>query len=102
MLVAFSVAPAVSQDDEGSVARAVAEAVRVVRNSGLPHEVGSMFTTVEGEWDEVFGVIKEATDAVVAVSPRVSLSVKADIRPGHTNQINEKVERIQSHLEADA
>lgn len=103
MLVAFSVAPAAPQsapeDQDGSVARAVAEAVRIVRDSGLPYEVNSMFTTVEGEWDEVFGVIREATDAVVAVSPRVSLTVKADIRPGYTNQITEKVERIQAHLD---
>lgn len=99
MLVAFSVAPTVAQDDDGSVARAVASAVRVVRESGLPYDVGSMFTTVEGEWDEVFGVIKEATDAVVAVSPRVNLSVKADIRPGYTNQLTEKVQRVQAHLD---
>ncbi len=55
-------------------------------------------TTVEGEWEEVFGVIREATEAVTAVSPRVSLVVKADIRPGHTNQLTEKVQRVEEYL----
>lgn len=98
MLVAFSVAPTAAVSEDGSVSRAVAEAVRIVRDSGLPYETNSMFTTVEGEWEEVFGVIREATEAVTAVSPRVSLVVKADIRPGHTNQLTEKVQRVEEYL----
>lgn len=99
MLVAFSVAPTTAQDnDDGSVADAVTEAVKIVRDSGLPYEVNSMFTIVEGEWDEVFDVVKRATEAVTATSSRVSLTVKADIRPGHTNQLTEKVQRINQRL----
>ncbi|WP_329003893.1 thiamine-binding protein [Kribbella sp. NBC_00709] len=98
MLVAFSVAPAVSTHDDGSVSDAVAAAIRVVRDSGLPNRTDSMFTTLEGEWDEVMGVVKQAVDAVVAVSPRVSLVLKADIRPGYTGQLTAKVERIEQAL----
>lgn len=98
MLVAFSVAPTTSEEDDGSLSTAVAEAVRIVKNSGLPYELNSMFTIVEGDWDEVFEVVKAATDAVLAVSPRVSLSVKADIRPGYTDQLTEKVQRVQEQL----
>ena len=97
MLVAFSVAPTVG-DETGGVAEAVAAAVRVVRDSGLPHETTSMFTTIEGEWDECFEVVKRATDAVVAVSPRVSLVIKADIRPGFTGQLRAKVDRVEEIL----
>lgn len=100
MLAAFSVAPTTTQSEDGSVSKAVAEAVRIVRDSGLPYETNSMFTTVEGEWDEVFAVIKQATDAVTAVAPRVSLVVKADIRPGYTNQLEEKVRRVEEELRA--
>lgn len=101
MLVAFSVAPTTSTDeDDGSVAEAVASAVKIVRDSGLNYELNSMFTIVEGEWDEVFSVIKDATDAVTAVSSRVSLVIKADIRPGHTNQISEKVRRVEDALDS--
>ncbi|MDR7301098.1 MTH1187 family thiamine-binding protein [Haloactinomyces albus] len=97
MLVAFSVAPSGAGDSD-SVSEAVAEAVRVVRDSGLPYETTAMFTTVEGEWDEVMDVVKRATEAVSARSPRTSLVVKADIRPGHTNQLQEKVQRVEDHL----
>ena len=94
MLVAFSVSPTTSDDPEGSVSRAVARAVRVCRESGLPCETTSMFTTLEGEWDECMEVVKRACQAVAEVSPRVALVLKADIRPGWTGQMSAKVERV--------
>lgn len=97
MLVAFSITPSVA-DEDGGVADAVAEAVRVVRGSGLPCETNAMFTNVEGEWDEVMAVLKRAVDVVAASSPRVSLVLKADIRPGRTGQITAKVERLEDRL----
>jgi uncharacterized protein (TIGR00106 family) len=96
VLLAFSVAPAGGESD--SVSAAVAAAVRVVRDSGLPCETNSMFTNIEGEWDEVMAVVKQAVDVVAAQAPRVSLVLKADIRPGHTGRLRAKVERIEEHL----
>jgi uncharacterized protein (TIGR00106 family) len=101
MLVAFSIAPTTSEDQDGSVSRAVAEAVRVVRESGLPNETTAMFTTIEGEWEESMAVVKAAVDAVAALAPRVSLVLKADIRPGFTGQLSAKVERVEEHLRED-
>ncbi|MEO7071047.1 MAG: thiamine-binding protein [Nostocoides sp.] len=97
MLVAFSVAPSLS-DEDGSVHRAVAEAVRIVRDSGLPNRTDAMFTTIEGEWDECLAVVKACCDKLAEASPRISLVLKADIRPGHTGQLTAKVERIESAL----
>jgi len=96
MLVAFSVTPLGGESD--GVASAVAEAVRVVRASGLPNETTAMFTTIEGEWDEVMAVVKRAVDVLAAEYPRVSLVLKADVRPGHTGQLTAKVERLEEHL----
>jgi uncharacterized protein (TIGR00106 family) len=96
VLVAFSVAPA---GDE-SVGAAVAEAVRVVRESGLPNETNAMFTNIEGEWDEVMDVVKRAVEAVHAVAPRVSLVLKADIRDGVGDALHSKVETVERHLRA--
>jgi uncharacterized protein YqgV (UPF0045/DUF77 family) len=101
MLVAFSVAPSAA-DAAGSVSEAVAAAVRVVRESGLPNRTDSMFTTIEGEWDECMAVVKQAVDAVAAYGPRVSLVLKADIRPGHTGELTGKVERLEATLEGAA
>jgi uncharacterized protein (TIGR00106 family) len=100
MLVAFSVSPMGGDASDGSVHAAVAAAVRVVRESGLPNRTDSMFTTIEGEWDEVFAVVKRATEAVQAFGPRVSLVLKADIRPGHAGELTGKVERLEAALEA--
>jgi uncharacterized protein (TIGR00106 family) len=96
MLVAFSVSPIGTPS--ASVADHVAEAVKVVRSSGLPSRTDAMFTTIEGEWDEVMGVVKAAVDAVLRSSERVSLVLKADIRPGTTGQLDEKVRRIEERL----
>ncbi|TQK70797.1 thiamine-binding protein [Nocardioides sp. SLBN-35] len=98
MLVAFSISPS-SSDDTGGVSEAVAAAVRVVRESGLPNETTSMFTTIEGEWDEVMAVVKRAVDVVAATSPRVGLVLKADIRPGFNGELTAKVERVERALE---
>ena len=97
MLIAFSVTPLGVGEGVGEI---VAEAVRVVRASGLPNQTDSMFTTLEGDWDEVMAVVKDAVDAVAARAPRVSLVLKADIRPGVTDGIISKVETIERYLES--
>jgi uncharacterized protein YqgV (UPF0045/DUF77 family) len=114
MLLAFSVAPsgqparqasdsaAVSTASaDASVHDAVAAAEKIVRDSGLPNHTDSMFTTIEGEWDEVFAVVKAATEAVGRFGSRVSLVIKADIRPGYSGELTGKVERLENAI-ADA
>jgi uncharacterized protein (TIGR00106 family) len=95
MLAAFSVTPLGVGD---GVSGYVADAVRVVRDSGLPNRTDAMFTTIEGDWDEVMEVIKQAVDAVAAKAPRVSVVIKADVRPGVTGGLTAKVERLERHL----
>jgi uncharacterized protein (TIGR00106 family) len=95
VLVAFSVTPLGVGED---VADYVADAVRVVRESGLPNRTDAMFTTVEGDWDEVMDVVRRAVDAVAARAPRVSLSLKADVRPGVTGALDAKVEAVERRL----
>jgi uncharacterized protein (TIGR00106 family) len=95
MLVAFSVTPLGAGEDVGEL---VAEAVRVVRASGLPNRTDAMFTTIEGEWDEAMAVVKQAVDVVAARAPRVSVVLKADLRPGVTDGLTSKVETVERHL----
>jgi uncharacterized protein (TIGR00106 family) len=99
MLVAFSLAPSGAEGPEGSIHDAVAAAVKVVRESGLPNRTDSMFTTIEGDWDEVFDVIRRATEAVGQYGSRISLVLKADIRPGRSGELTGKVERLEAALE---
>lgn len=95
MIVAFSITPL--GVGEG-VAEPVARAVKVVRDSGLPNRTDPMFTTIEGEWDEVMAVVKAAVDAVAEVAPRVSLVLKADLREGVTDGMTAKLQSLESHL----
>jgi uncharacterized protein (TIGR00106 family) len=95
VLVAFSVTPLGVGESVGDV---VAEAVRVVRESGLPNRTDAMFTTVEGEWDEVMAVVKAAVDAVALRAPRVSVVLKADLRPAASNAMTAKVAHIEAIL----
>ncbi|MFJ3864412.1 MTH1187 family thiamine-binding protein [Streptomyces nigra] len=96
MIVAFSVTPLGVGEDVGEY---VADAVRVVRESGLPHCTDAMFTSIEGEsWDEVMDVVKRAVAAVEARAPRVSLVLKADIRPGVSDGLTSKVETVERYL----
>jgi uncharacterized protein (TIGR00106 family) len=90
MIVAFSVTPLGVGED---VADYVADAVRVVRASGLPNRTDAMFTSIEGEWDEVMAVVRAACDAVAARAPRVSVTLKADIRPGVTGAVG-RLDRV--------
>ncbi|MEA9985228.1 MULTISPECIES: thiamine-binding protein [Subtercola] len=98
MLVAFSVAPSGGEGPDASVHDAVAAAVKIVRESGLPNHTDSMFTTIEGEWAEVFDVIRRATEAVGAYGTRVSLVLKADIRPGYSGELTAKLDRLEEAL----
>jgi uncharacterized protein (TIGR00106 family) len=95
VIVAFSVSPLGIGEDVGE---AVAEAVRVVRASGLPNRTDAMFTSIEGEWDEVMAVVKDAVEAVKARSNRVSLVLKADIREGVTDGLTAKVATVERYL----
>ncbi|WP_245828479.1 MTH1187 family thiamine-binding protein [Micromonospora avicenniae] len=95
MLIAFSITPLGVGESVGDL---VADAVRVVRESGLPNRTDAMFTTIEGEWDEVMSVVKRAVDAVAERAPRVSVVLKADVRPGVTDALSGKVARIEARL----
>jgi uncharacterized protein (TIGR00106 family) len=98
VLVAFSVTPL--GIGEG-VSEVVAEAVKVVRDSGLANKTDSMFTVIEGDsWSEVMTVVQRAVEAVVARASRVSVVIKADWRAGVSNAMTGKTESVERHLSA--
>lgn len=96
MIAAFSITPVGSGE---SVSASVAEAVRLVRESGLPNETNAMFTNIEGEWDEVMGVIKQCVDSIAEKAPRVSVVIKLDHRPGVVDAMRHKLESVEAHLD---
>ncbi len=71
-----------------------------MRESGLPNHTDAMFTTIEGDWDECMAVVKQACEVVERYGSRVSLVLKADIRPGYRGEIDAKVARVEGALSA--
>jgi uncharacterized protein (TIGR00106 family) len=96
MIAAFSITPIGIGD---SVSESVADAVRLVRESGLPNETNAMFTNVEGEWDDVMALLKACIDKVAESAPRVSVVVKIDHRPGVTDGLHGKVAAVDALLD---
>lgn len=94
-LVAVAIAPFGVGDE---LAEEVAEVVRVIRASGLPSKTYSMFTEIEGEWDEVMKVVKEATFVLAEKGIRTEVVLKADIRPGFEGTMETKVAKVDALL----
>jgi len=94
-LVAVAIAPVGTGDE---LSAEVAEVIRVIRKSGLPNRTTSMFTEIEGPWDEVMQVVKEATFVLANKGIRTEVVLKADVRPGVTNMMTSKVNKINEIL----
>lgn len=97
-LIAVAIAPFGVGDE---LAEHVAEVVRVIRESGLPSKTSSMFTEIEGEWDEVMRVVKDATMVLAEKGIRTEVVLKADVRPGFENMMERKVAVVDALLEGD-
>lgn len=97
-LIAVAIAPFGVGDELSSE---VAEVVKVIRKSGLPNRTYSMFTEIEGEWDEVMRVVRDATFVLAEKGIRTEVILKADVRPGFSRMMDEKVERVNALLDGE-
>jgi len=97
-LIAVAVAPFGTGEE---LATEVAEVVKVIRESGLPNRTTSMFTEVEGEWDEVMKVVKDATFVLAEKGIRTEVVLKADVRPEFTDTMNLKVHKLNDALKGE-
>ena len=95
-LIAVAIAPCGIGDE---LSAEVAEVIKVIRSSGLPNRTNSMFTEIEGEWDEVMQVVKDAAFVLAEKGIRTEVVLKADIRPGFTNMLNTKVNIVNKILD---
>lgn len=95
-LVAVAIAPFGVGDE---LSKEVAEVVKVIRDSGLPNKTYSMFTEIEGEWDEVMKVVKNATFVLAEKGIRTEVIMKMDIHPGYNNMMTEKIDRMENQMQ---
>lgn len=97
-LIAVAISPCGVGEE---LAPEVAEVIKVIRESGLPNRTNSMFTEIEGEWDEVMKVVKDATFVLAEKGIRTEVVLKADIRPGFAGMMAEKVNKVNRILGAE-
>lgn len=95
MLAFFSIVP---MGTGSSVGKEVAEAVQIVADSGLDYQVTAMGTLVEGDWEEVMGVIRRCFDTLHEHSERVTCTIKLDDYAGRSGRIAGKVESVEATL----
>ena len=88
----------VPMDAGESVSAAVAECVDLIDASGLPYEVHSMGTIVEGELPAVLGLLQRCIERLATKSRRVSCAAKIDYRPGHSGRLHSKVASVEAKL----
>lgn len=85
-------------DVPGGVKALVAEALRIVDDSGLPYELGAMQTTIEGDPDRVMDVILRCHRRLLELAPRVLTSIVIDERRGATGRLEGKVRDVEEIL----
>jgi uncharacterized protein (TIGR00106 family) len=95
MLVEFSVVPLGAG---ASVSPQIARVFKIVSESGVSYKANPMGTVLEGEWDEVMGVVKRCHDEVMKDSERVLTSIKIDDRKGRGQRIEKKLESVEQKL----
>ncbi len=95
VLAEFSMSP---MDKGESVSQYVARSLEIIADSGVPYRLGPMGTCLEGDWDEVFGVIKTCYERMGQDCRRISVSIKCDIRTGHSGRLTDKIAKVESLL----
>ncbi len=95
MLAVFSIVPIGAGS---SIGDQLAEVLKIVDASGLPYKINPMGTVVEGEWDDVMGLVKKCHKAVMKTGVRAMTTISIDDRKGKPNRIEEKVKSIERRI----
>jgi len=72
---------------------------KIVRDAGLTHELHGFGTNIEGEWDEVFDVVKRCHQTVHEMgAPRITTTIKLGTRSDRPQSLKDKVDSVQEKL----
>ncbi|HXZ26009.1 MAG TPA: MTH1187 family thiamine-binding protein [Nitrospiria bacterium] len=81
-----------------SVGKYVARSLDIIDRSGLDYRLNPMGTVLEGEWDDVFAVIKRCFTRMSRDCNRISISIRADYRKGAKGRLTGKIRSVESRL----
>ena len=93
VLLEFSMSPF---DKGESLSKYVSRSLDIIDQSGVNYVLGPMGTVLEGEWDEVFGVVKQCYERMNQDCSRISVSIKVDYRKGRKAGLTSKTAKVQS------
>lgn len=85
--------------DDDSQTEPVSAMVEKVAAAGLPYETHAMQTVVEGNWDRVMPVLKEAYEDLRQRYDRVYLSLTLDDHGGREDRLQGSVESVEEELD---
>ena len=95
VLLEFSMSPLGKGE---SVSKYVSRSLDIIDKSGVPYRLNPMGTVLEGEWDEVFGVVRKCYERMKKDCNRISCSIKVDYRKGHSGRLVSKVASVEKTL----
>ena len=95
MIIEFSVVP-IGRGE--TLAGPVARVLDLVDKSGLPYQLTAMGTIVEGEWDDVIGLVRRCHEAMREEAGRVYTHITIDDRSRASGRIAGKVREVEESL----
>ncbi len=95
VLLEFSMAPTGQGE---SLSEHVARILDVIDRSGVPYQLTPMGTILEGEWDQVMGVVTACFRTLEADCPRIGVHLKVDYRAGPAGRLQAKTAKVEERL----
>ena len=95
VLLEFSMSPLGKGE---SVGQYVARSLEIVDKSGVDYRLNPMGTVLEGDWDDVFAVVKQCYERMRKDCNRISCSIKVDYRKGAEGRLSGKVMSVEKRL----
>jgi len=95
VLLEFSMSPLGKGE---SVGKYVARSLEIVDKSGVDYRLNPMGTVLEGDWDDVLGVVKQCFERMKKDCNRISCSIKVDYRKGAKGRLSGKVMSVEKRL----
>ncbi len=95
VLLEFAMAPA---GKGTSVSAFVARSLDIIDRSGVPYQLTPMGTILEGEWEQVMGVVSDCYKAMSTDCERVSVNIKIDARSGPGGRLKSKTASVEQKL----
>jgi len=95
VLLEFSMSPLGKGE---SVGKFVSRSLEIVDKSGVDYRLNPMGTVLEGEWDQVFSVVKKCFERMRKDCNRISCSIKVDYRKGAEGRLSGKVASVEKRI----